>query len=118
MLSDVFGAEVLIFFVLSFYLLFKEVDQQLAVLLVIVGGVMPAVGGQVWSRVTSNTRTADGKGSPRLPQSVDDDLADKRQHLHSSVVYRRAGDSSIRTRAIGLRLAPILRMSLCKCARI
>ena len=43
MLSDLFGAVVLIFLVLAFYRLFKEVDQQLAVLLVIVGGVMPAL---------------------------------------------------------------------------
>jgi hypothetical protein len=42
-LSDVLGAVVLIFLVLAFYRLFKGVDQQLAVLLVIVGGVMPAV---------------------------------------------------------------------------
>src|SRR5256884_8800015 len=40
MLSDLFGAVVLIFLVLAFYRLFKGVDQQLAVLLVIVGGVM------------------------------------------------------------------------------
>ncbi len=43
MLSDLFGAVVLIFLVLAFYGLFKGVDQQLAVLLVIVGGVMPAL---------------------------------------------------------------------------
>src|SRR5436189_4284633 len=43
MLSDLFGAVVLIFLVLEFYRLFKGVDQQLAVLLVIVGGVMPAL---------------------------------------------------------------------------
>src|SRR5881397_3787257 len=43
MLSDLLGAVVLIFLVLAFYRLFKEVDQQLAVLLVIVGGVMPAL---------------------------------------------------------------------------
>jgi hypothetical protein len=43
MLSDVLGAVVLIFLVLAFYRLFQGVDQQLAVLLVIVGGVMPAV---------------------------------------------------------------------------
>src|SRR5438093_774609 len=43
MLSDLFGAVVLIFLVLAFYRLFKGVDQQLAVLLVIVGGVMPAI---------------------------------------------------------------------------
>src|SRR5712691_6066001 len=36
MLSDLFGAVVLIFLVLAFYRLFKDVDQQLAVLLVIV----------------------------------------------------------------------------------
>jgi len=43
MLSDVLCAVVLIFLVLAFYRLFKGVDQQLAVLLVVVGGVMPAV---------------------------------------------------------------------------
>src|SRR5258708_30994040 len=43
MLSDLVGAAVLIFLVLAFYRLFKDVDQQLAVLLVIVGGVMPAL---------------------------------------------------------------------------
>jgi hypothetical protein len=43
MLSDLLGAVVLIFLVLAFYRLFKEVDQRLAVLLVIVGGVMPAL---------------------------------------------------------------------------
>jgi hypothetical protein len=43
MLSDLAGAVVLIFLVLAFYRLFKGVDQQLAVLLVIFGGVMPAL---------------------------------------------------------------------------
>jgi len=43
MLSDLVGAVVLIFLVLAFYRLFKEVDHELAVLLVIVGGVMPAL---------------------------------------------------------------------------
>src|SRR6266566_8772185 len=43
MLSDLLGAVVLILLVLAFYRLFKGVDQQLAVLLVIVGGVMPAL---------------------------------------------------------------------------
>jgi hypothetical protein len=43
MLSDLCGAVVLIFLVLAFYRLFKGVDEQLAVLLVIVGGVMPAL---------------------------------------------------------------------------
>src|SRR2546425_762660 len=43
MLSDLLGAVVLIFLVLAFYRLFKGVDQQLAVLLVITGGVMPAL---------------------------------------------------------------------------
>src|SRR2546429_347208 len=49
MLSDLFGAVVLIFLVLAFYRLFKGVDQQLAVLLVIVvgdaGAFMVAGGG-------------------------------------------------------------------------
>src|SRR5207253_9486125 len=43
MASDLLVAVVLIFLVLAFYLLFKGVDQQLAVLLVITGGVMPAL---------------------------------------------------------------------------
>jgi hypothetical protein len=43
MASDLLGAVVLIFLVLAFYRLFKGVDQHLAVLLVIVGGVMPAL---------------------------------------------------------------------------
>src|SRR3989454_11468397 len=43
MVSGLLGAVVLIFLVLAFYRLFKGVDQQLAVLLVITGGVMPAV---------------------------------------------------------------------------
>src|SRR5256714_5627839 len=43
MLTDLVGAVVLIFLALAFYRLFKDVDQQLAVLLVITGGVMPAV---------------------------------------------------------------------------
>ena len=42
-LSDMLGAVVLIFLVLAFYRLFKGVDQQLAILLAIWGGVMPAV---------------------------------------------------------------------------
>src|SRR5207248_10398579 len=43
MRTDLVGAVVLIFLVLAFYRLFKDVDQQLAVLLVIFGGVMPAL---------------------------------------------------------------------------
>jgi hypothetical protein len=43
MLSDLVGGVVLIFLVLAFYRLFKEVDTHLAVLVVILGGVMPAV---------------------------------------------------------------------------
>jgi uncharacterized protein DUF4386 len=43
MVSNLLGAVTLIFLVLAFYRLFKGVDQQLAVLLVITGGVMPAV---------------------------------------------------------------------------
>jgi Domain of unknown function (DUF4386) len=43
MLSDLAGAVVLIFLVLAFYRLFKGVDKQLALLLVIFGGVMPAL---------------------------------------------------------------------------
>jgi hypothetical protein len=42
MVGDVAGAVVLIFLTLAFYRLFKDVDQRLAVLVVILGGVMPA----------------------------------------------------------------------------
>jgi hypothetical protein len=41
--ADLLGAVVLIFLTLAFYRLFKEVDQYLAVLVVILGGVMPAL---------------------------------------------------------------------------
>jgi len=41
--SDLVGAVVLIFLAMAFYRLFKRVDQNLAVLVVIFGGVMPAV---------------------------------------------------------------------------
>src|ERR1700692_2969516 len=41
--GDLMGAVVLIFLGLAFYRLFKDVDQQLAVLVVILGGVMPAL---------------------------------------------------------------------------
>ena len=41
--TDLTCALILIFLVLAFYRLFKEVDQQLAVLVVIFGGVMPAL---------------------------------------------------------------------------
>jgi Domain of unknown function (DUF4386) len=41
--GDLFGAAVLIFLVLAFYRLFKDVDQYLAMLVVILGGVMPAL---------------------------------------------------------------------------
>src|SRR6266849_783841 len=41
--SDLVGAVILIFLTLAFYRLFKGVDQNLAVLVVIFGGVMPAV---------------------------------------------------------------------------
>src|SRR5437899_11431957 len=40
MLSEVLGAVVLIFLTLAFYRLFKDVDEYLAVLLVITGGIM------------------------------------------------------------------------------
>ena len=43
MVSDVLGGVVLIFLTLAFYRLFKGVDQHLAVLVVIFGGVMPAL---------------------------------------------------------------------------
>jgi len=41
--GDLVGALILILLVLAFYRLFKDVDQYLAVLVVILGGVMPAV---------------------------------------------------------------------------
>jgi hypothetical protein len=41
--ADLAGAVVLIFLVMAFYHLFKGVDQNLAVLVVIFGGVMPAL---------------------------------------------------------------------------
>ena len=41
--GDLVCAVILIFLVLAFYRLFKDVDQYLAVLVVILGGVMPAV---------------------------------------------------------------------------
>ncbi len=41
--GDLVGAVILIFLVLAFYRLFKDVDQYLAVLVVILGGVMPAL---------------------------------------------------------------------------
>lgn len=43
LLADVVGSMLLIFVVLAFYRLFKDVDPYLAVLLVITGGIMPAV---------------------------------------------------------------------------
>ena len=43
MVDDLVGAVILIFLVLAFYRLFKGVDQYLAVLVVILGGVMPAL---------------------------------------------------------------------------
>lgn len=42
MLADLLGSVLLIFLVLAFYRLFKDVDQELAVWLVITGGIMPA----------------------------------------------------------------------------
>jgi Domain of unknown function (DUF4386) len=41
--SDLVCGVILIFLVLAFYRLFKEVDQHLAVLVVILGGIMPAL---------------------------------------------------------------------------
>jgi hypothetical protein len=41
--GDLLGGVILIFLVMAFYRLFKGVDQNLAVLVVIFGGVMPAV---------------------------------------------------------------------------
>jgi hypothetical protein len=41
--SDLACAVILIFLTLAFYRLFKEVDQNLAVMVVILGGVMPAL---------------------------------------------------------------------------
>jgi hypothetical protein len=42
-IGDLLGALVLIFLVLAFYRLFKEVDQKLAIQVVIFGGIMPAL---------------------------------------------------------------------------
>jgi len=42
-ISDLVGAVILIFLVMALYRLFKGVDQNLAVLVVILGGVMPAL---------------------------------------------------------------------------
>jgi hypothetical protein len=42
MLADLLGSVILIFLVFAFYRLFKEVDRELAVWLVISGGIMPA----------------------------------------------------------------------------
>ena len=41
--ADLIAAVVLIYLTMAFYRLFKDVDQQLAVLVVILGGVMPAL---------------------------------------------------------------------------
>jgi hypothetical protein len=43
MVADLIGAVVLIYLTMAFYRLFKDVDQQLAVLVVILGGIMPAL---------------------------------------------------------------------------
>jgi Domain of unknown function (DUF4386) len=43
MVSELFGAIVLIFLTMAFYRLFKGVDQRLAVLVIIFGGAMPAL---------------------------------------------------------------------------
>jgi uncharacterized protein DUF4386 len=43
MAADLVGALVLILLVMAFYRLFKGVDQHLAVLVIIFGGVMPAL---------------------------------------------------------------------------
>jgi Domain of unknown function (DUF4386) len=43
MVGDLAGAVILIFLVLAFYRLFKTVDQYLSVLVVVLGGVMPAL---------------------------------------------------------------------------
>jgi hypothetical protein len=43
MVADLLGAMVLVFLTMAFYRLFRDVDQQLAVLVVILGGVMPAL---------------------------------------------------------------------------
>ena len=43
MVGDLVGAVILIFLVMAFYRLFKEVDQYMSVLVVIFGGVMPAL---------------------------------------------------------------------------
>jgi hypothetical protein len=42
MLADLLGSVILIFLVFAFYRLFKDVDRELSVWLVITGGIMPA----------------------------------------------------------------------------
>ena len=43
MVADLVGAVVLVYLTMAFYRLFEDVDRQLAVLVVILGGVMPAL---------------------------------------------------------------------------
>jgi hypothetical protein len=43
LIGDLVGAVILVFLALAFYRLFKSVDQYFAVLVVILGGVMPAL---------------------------------------------------------------------------
>jgi len=45
MVTDLAGAVALVFLVLALYQLFKGVDNNLAVLVVILGGIMPAING-------------------------------------------------------------------------
>jgi hypothetical protein len=53
--SELSGGVVLIFLTLAFYRLFKEVDRNLAVLVVIFGGVMPAVLQFIGAMIDSGT---------------------------------------------------------------
>lgn len=64
-LTEVLGAVTLIVLVLAFYRLFKGVDQQLAVLLVITGGVMPAVMGLVSAAIDGSALMV-AQGAPFL----------------------------------------------------
>ena len=63
--SELSGGVVLIFLTLAFYRLFKEVDRTLAVLVVIFGGVMPAVLQFIGAMIDSTTLMI-ARGAPFL----------------------------------------------------
>jgi len=70
--SDLVGGVILIFLVLAFYRLFKTVDRRLAVMVVIFGGVMPAlldfVGGGLDAATLMIARGADFLSAFDKPQ--------------------------------------------------